>query len=119
MIENIEDICKTLLEVSAAYKINELKILEKTKSIIKARLYVFEDIYVQIYVNIKKPKKSFTLVLNDKRIFGKDYIFGQWHLHPFENQEYYDESEKGRESVAVKEFVEEALSIIYEKIKLL
>ena len=46
-------------------------------------------------------------------------IFGQWHLHPFENQEYHDESEKGRESVAVKEFVEEALSIIYEKIKLL
>ena len=38
---------------------------------------------------------------------------------PFENQEYHDESEKGRESVAVKEFVEEALSIIYEKIKLL
>lgn len=118
MIESIDEIYETLLAISKSYKIDELKILEKTKSLIKGKLYIFEDIYIQIYVNVRKPKKSFALVLNDKRIFGKDYIFGQWHLHPFENPEFHDESEKGREFVTIKEFVEDALFIIYEKLKI-
>lgn len=115
MDDTIDEIHKTLMDISKLYGV-DLKILEKTKSIIKTKLYIFEDIYIQIYVNIKKPKKSFALVLHDKRIFAKDYIFGQWHLHPFENPEFHDETEKGREFITIRKFVETALSIIYEKI---
>ncbi|HQU32331.1 MAG: hypothetical protein HRU72_06545 [Planctomycetia bacterium] len=115
MDDSVDEIYKTLIDISKLYGL-DLKILEKTKSIIKAKLYVLEGIYIQIYINAKKLKKSFALVLHDKRIFAKDYIFGQWHLHPFENPELHDETEQGRKYISIREFVERALSIIYEKI---
>lgn len=119
MTEDIEDVCNILLEISRCYGVIELKILGKTKSIVKAKLYFSEDIYVQIYVNVRKLKRSYTLILNEKRIFGKDYIWGKWHLHPLEDPDYHDESEKGKESTTLKEFTEEAFFIISEKLKII
>ena len=95
---------------------SEIKLMEKTSSIRKARLYFSNVIFVQIYVNIKRPKKNYALIINDIRIFGKDYIFGLWHLHPFESPQKYDDSEKARKPVTIEEFVEEATFILSEKL---
>lgn len=114
MKESIEDIFRDLDKVATSNIPIDLRIVEKTKSILKVRLHFSEELFLQIYVNIKRPKKSYALILNDRRIFGKDYIFGQWHRHPFENPEIF---KTGEEPAALKEFVEESFFIVLEKMK--
>lgn len=119
MKESIELLLFSLEALSKDSRIVELKVIEKTKSLLKARLYFSEDIYAQIYVNIRRPKKSYALVINDTRIFGKDFIFGAWHTHPFEDPNLHEASDKVRKPVTVNEFVEEALFILSEKIRII
>jgi len=119
MKESIEEIFRNLEEISQFDIVIASKIIEKTKSIIKARLYFSEELFVQIYANIKKPKKSYALILNDRRIFGKDYIYGQWHLHSFESPDEHDKSKIAEEAVTIEEFVERAFVIVSEKLKII
>lgn len=118
MKESIEEIFQNLEKTSKFNIVIEFRIIEKTKSIIKARLYFSEELFVQVYVNIKRPKRSYSLILNDKRIFGKDCVFGQWHLHPLENPNEHDESENAKKATTIEEFVEEASFIVSEKLKI-
>ncbi|MBI3600376.1 MAG: hypothetical protein HY097_07010 [Nitrospinae bacterium] len=118
MRESIEEIFQSVVKISQSDTVTELKIIEKTKSILKARLYFSEELFVQVYVNTRKPKRSYALILNDKRIFGKDCVFNIWHLHPFENPDKHDESEFAKKSVTVEEFVEAAFFTASEKLKI-
>ena len=118
MKEGIEEIFHRIVKISQSDTVIDLKIIERTKSILKARLYFAEELFVQVYVNTRKPKKSYTLILNDRRIFGKDCIFNQWHLHPFENPDEHDESEISKKSITMEEFIEEAFFIASEKLKI-
>lgn len=118
MKESIEEIFHHIIKISQSDTVIDLKIAEKTKSILKARLYFAEELFVQVYVNTRRPKRSYTLILNDRRIFGKDRIFNQWHLHPFENPDEHDESEISKKSITIEEFVEEAFFIASEKLKI-
>lgn len=72
--------------------------------------------FVQIYVNIRRPKKSYALIINDIRIFGKDFIFGSWHLHSFESPQKHDDSEKAKKPITIEEFVDDAIFILSEKL---
>ncbi|ETR68148.1 MAG: hypothetical protein OMM_10829 [Candidatus Magnetoglobus multicellularis str. Araruama] len=67
-------------------------LLEKTQSILKARLEIEKDAFIQIYVNAKKNKRSYTLIINNQRTFSKDCIYGTWHMHPFQKPHYHDTS---------------------------
>ena len=116
MKESINEFILPLNEALKISHIKELRIIEKTKSVLKARLHFSEDIFIQIYVNIKRPKKSYTLIINETRIFGKDFIFGAWHTHPFEDPFMHDDSVKSRKPITIKEFVEEATYILSEKL---
>ena len=71
MKEGIEEIFHRIVKISQSNTVIDLKIVEKTKSILKARLYFAEELFVQVYVNTRKPKKSYTLILNDRRILPK------------------------------------------------
>lgn len=122
MKESIEEIVQNLQEIEKVYRslspIN-LKILEKTKSIVKARLSFSEEFFVQIYVNLKRVKKSYSLIFDDRRIFGKDCILGQWHLHPFEHPDEHDESEDAKRTITIEKFVERAFFIVSEELEIL
>lgn len=119
MRQKIEELILQLQAIAKDSRITELKIIEKTKSVLKARLFVSEDIFIQIYVNLKRPKRSYALVINDSRVFGKDYLFEEWHPHPFESPGRHDVSGKAKQPVAIEDFVEEALFILSEKLKVI
>ncbi len=119
MKESIEGFTLSLENISKDSRIRELKVIEKTKSILKARLYFSDDIFVQVYVNIRRPKKSYAVIVNDIRIFGKDYVFGLWHLHPFESPQKHDDFEGAKKPVTMEEFVEEAAFILSEKLRMI
>ncbi|MBI4746154.1 MAG: hypothetical protein HY786_06370 [Deltaproteobacteria bacterium] len=116
MNENIEDVLLVLEEITRKSGYLKLAILDNTKSILKARVFFKEDIYVQIYVNNRKPKNSYTLIMNDKRIFGKDYVWGTWHAHPFEHPELHNTTEEGGRPVTVRDFIDQAAFILSEKL---
>lgn len=119
MKDSIELLLVSLETLSKDSRIVELRVIEKTKSLLKARLYFSEDIYAQIYVNIRRPKKSYALVINDTRIFGRDFIFGAWHTHPFEDPKLHEASDKVGKPMTVNEFIGEVLFIMSEKMKII
>ena len=119
MTESIEDIYQSIIEISQSKVVTGLKIIEKTVSVLKVRLYFYEELFVQIYINLKRQKRSYALILNDKRIFGKDYTFGQWHLHPFDNPDEHDKSDFAKKSISINEFIEEAFFILSKKLKII
>jgi hypothetical protein len=119
MKESIEEIYQSLEKISQSEIVIDLKVIEKTRSILKARLYFSEELFVQIYINIKKPKRSYTLILNDRRIFGKDYIYGQWHIHSYENPDEHDFSDFAKKEISIEEFIQESFFIASEKLRII
>lgn len=119
MTECIEDSLFILDEIAKNTRYLKLAVIDRTKSILKARIIFTEDVFIQIYINIKKPKRSYTLIMNDARIFGKDYAWGIWHTHPFGSPEYHDDTEEGKKPVTIKEFFEQTVFILSEKLEII
>lgn len=119
MNDEIEEIHFLLEDIAKSNPNLQLAILDKTSSILKARLFFTEDICVQVYINSRKPKKSYTLIVNDRRIFGKDFIWSKWHTHPFENPDIHDSTEEGEESITVEQFIRQAAFILSEKMEII
>jgi hypothetical protein len=91
------------------------RIEQKSISILKAKIIFNEEIFIQIYVNIRKPKISYNLILSGSRMYGRDFIKGEWHLHPYGQEQLHDDSAEGREEVSLETFFLEVLQIMEEK----
>ena len=76
----IEDILEELLRISEDPLFRKLDILDITSSVLKARLIIKADIYIQIYENVRKPKCSYTLIVGNNRFYGRDIQEGSWHM---------------------------------------
>ena len=50
----------------------------------KLRIFLTQDLFVEIRANARNKRISYALVQNEKRIAGFDNL-GAWHIHPFEN----------------------------------
>ena len=61
-----------------------LVILERIPFYVKARITRNNMRFIEIRLNSRNKKQSFTLVESGKRIAGFDNLNG-WHLHPFGN----------------------------------
>lgn len=61
-----------------------ITIVEKRGIILETRVRFSENTFLEIYCNALTGKKSFTLITDDRRIFGYDN-YKYWHLHPVEN----------------------------------
>ncbi|KPA10448.1 hypothetical protein MHK_009345 [Candidatus Magnetomorum sp. HK-1] len=90
------------------------QLLEKTQSILKARLLIEKNAFIQIYVNARKNKISYTLIINNQRTYSKDCIYGVWHMHPFKEPHFHDTSEIGKNPISVTDFVIKALYYYFE-----
>ena len=70
--------------------------------------------FFHIYVNIRKPQISYNFILNGSRLYGRDFIKGEWHLHPYEQEYVHDNSEEARKEVTLETFFFEVLQIMEE-----
>lgn len=70
--------------------------------------------FIQIYVNIRKSKVSFNLILNGSRLYGRDFTKGEWHLHPYGQEQVHNHSGEGRKEVSLETFFLEVLQILEE-----
>lgn len=78
--------------------------------ILKYKLVVAGETFIQIYFNEETGTTAFTLVSHGKRIFGIDYdAMRGWHKHPLENPSKHITHRQ----TCLSEFLDEALGIIF------
>ncbi|PIS28165.1 hypothetical protein COT42_08800 [Candidatus Saganbacteria bacterium CG08_land_8_20_14_0_20_45_16] len=92
----------------------EFEVLANETNLIKFRLYIHKDLFVQIYHNENSAISSFALVSVTNRIFGRDKIGKRWHRHPTGNSSFHDDSPKGNKSTNIKKFLAEVNQILKE-----
>ena len=102
-------------EVSARAYIRRLDMFDLTASLLKARLMITSQLFVQIYRNDRFDTTNFPLIYNGRRIFGRDQLGGQWHRHPVEAPYRHDGSEEGRRPARLGGFLNEIESILARK----
>ena len=92
--------------------VDVVQILDLGRYTFKARIYIWSDLFVQVYRNHTYDTTNFALILGSKRIYGRDELSGEWHRHPLEDPSLHDTGEEGRKEVNLMEFwreVEEGL----------
>lgn len=92
--------------------VREIVTLDRTANTIKLRLFITSDCFVQIYANLHKDLLSYTLVLRQTRIYGRDNDGKGWHRHPHSAPESHDFSNEGARSITLMEFLEEVQQIL-------
>ena len=116
MKKEIENILNDLLQISDTDPLfQKLDILDISSSVLKARLMIRADIYIQIYENVRRPKCSYTLIVGNNRFYGRDMREGFWHRHAVDNPEIHDDSEDASTSISAFDFVEEVKEILIQK----
>ncbi|GAB4545320.1 MAG: hypothetical protein Fur002_19350 [Anaerolineales bacterium] len=91
-----------------------LEILEQTVSLIKARLYISADLFVQVYRNDRFQTTNFALIHNGSRLFARDELDGRWHRHIHTAPEKHDFSAEGQRRIELQEFLDEVEKILAE-----
>lgn len=79
---------------------------------LKARLFINPDLFVQVYRNDYFDTTNFVLVHNRQRIYARDQLGGEWHRHISTNTENHDKSVEGKRSVSLPEFLDEVEIIL-------
>ena len=115
MKRNIENILDELIQISGDPLFQKIDILDMTTSVLKVRLVIDTDIYIQIYENVRKPKASYTLIIGNNRFYGRDMRESFWHRHPIDDPEIHDDSEEASRLITISEFVQEVKEILIQK----
>ena len=89
-----------------------LDILDRSANLIKVRLYITLDLFVQVYRNDRFDTTNFALIYNERRIHARDQLGGKWHRHSLPDPEHHDESEDAQHSVSLPEFLDEVESVL-------
>ena len=63
--------------------VQRLAELEQTDDMLKARLEIQPDLFVQVYFSESSGRLQMALIQGRQRLFGKDNEGGQWHAHPY------------------------------------
>ena len=93
---------------------SRLDVLEQSVNLIKARLYISPELFVQVYRNDRFDTTNFALIFNGMRIYARDQFSGIWHRHTQVEPELHDTGENGRKSITLAEFLDEIEIILGE-----
>jgi hypothetical protein len=115
MFSSTNEIIRCIRKLHDEYQwLISYRIEQKSISILKAKIIFNEETFIQVYVNIRKPKISYNLILDGSRLYGRDFTKGEWHLHPYSQEQIHDDSEDGRKEVSFETFFFEVLQIMEE-----
>ncbi|NOH03558.1 MAG: hypothetical protein HND47_17160 [Chloroflexi bacterium] len=89
-----------------------MDILDQTASLVKLRLYITPDLFVQIYRNDRYQTTNLVLIHNNQRLYARDELDGHWHRHTHLAPEEHDTSEEGQRAVEVSEFLDEVEKVL-------
>jgi len=89
-----------------------METLEQTLSLMKSRLYISADLFVQIYRNDRYNTTNLALIHNGKRIFARDELDGKWHRHTHLLPDIHDFSPEGQITIELSEFLDEVEKVL-------
>lgn len=53
--------------------------------VLSLRVHLVDDSFIEVFINILTEKMAFALILNQRRIYGKDNAKVGWHVHPWDD----------------------------------
>jgi hypothetical protein len=92
--------------------LRRVEILDQSANLIKARLHIAPDLFVQVYRNDRFDTTNFALIYNSQRVFARDQVGGIWHRHTTALPEAHDASLEGRRPAELPQFLDEVESIL-------
>jgi hypothetical protein len=107
-MNDIRLIKRQIEKLKSLHLIESVEVIVSKRRVFKSRLIISENLFVQIYRNDKHSTTSFALILNRRRIYGRDELGGTWHKHPSGNPDIHDSSAEGTEEVDLLQFWQEA-----------
>jgi hypothetical protein len=96
---------------SRAY-LSRLVVLDQSASLLKARLYIAADLFIQVYRNDRFDTTNLVLMHNEQRLYARDQLAGVWHRHTSTDPQAHDASTAGRQSVDLAEFLDEVEDVL-------
>jgi hypothetical protein len=112
---NVANLLERLpLEAQQRPYVRRLEILEQTSSLVKARLIISPDLFVQIYRNDRFDSTNLALIHNQRRIYGRDQLGNSWHRHKMSDPEAHDRSAEGQTVVTLDDFLDEVENVLAE-----
>ena len=114
-VNTIESISIELEKIKNLHLVKTLQIEVLRKEVLKGKLFISENLFIQVYRNDRFKTTNFALVLNKKRIYARDELKGQWHRHSLGNPSLHDESEEGQKECNLQYFWKEAIKILRDK----
>jgi hypothetical protein len=102
------------LQAEATHRayVRRLDLLELSPSLLKARLFVTDQLFVQVYRNDRFDSTSLALIENGRRLYGRDQFGGVWHRHAPDAAELHDTSPLGQLSVTLAQFLDEVENVM-------
>jgi hypothetical protein len=90
----------------------QLVVSDQSQNVLKARLYLAPNLFVQVYRNDRFDTTNLVVVHNDRRIFGRDQLSSRWHRHPVDDPASHDFGPEGQRGVDLREFLDEVESVL-------
>ena len=91
-----------------------LDLLDHTRNILKARLVVSSDLFVQVYRNDRFDTTNLVLLYGGRRLYARDQLGGRWHRHTAVTPHIHDISSEGSRPVELPEFLDEVEVVLAE-----
>jgi hypothetical protein len=112
---SIADLLATLQhEVESRVYFSRLEVFDQSPTLLKARLYISTELFVQIYRNNRFDTTNLVLIHNGRRVYARDQLGGTWHRHTTIAPELHDTSIEGRQSSTVPDFLNEVETVLTE-----
>lgn len=92
--------------------IRNLNVIAQTRNVLKARLVISTDLFVQVYRNDQFDTTNLILLHNNQRVYARDQLGGNWHRHQPDTPRTHDTSSEGRRSVTLAEFLDEVEALL-------
>jgi len=99
-------------EVNARAYVARLEVLDQSQTLLKVRLHIASDLFVQVYRNDRFDTTNFVLVYGGRRLYARDQLGGKWHRHTATAPQNHDTSPEGRRPVELAEFLDEVESVM-------
>lgn len=99
-------------EASQFAFIHSIVTLDRTANTVTLRMQITAECFVQVYANVRKGLTSYTLVLRQARLYGRNNDGTGWHRHPHSAPDDHDFSDEGSRAVTLTEFLDEVQRIL-------
>ena len=99
-------------ELAQRAYLRRVEVLDQSASLIKLRLQIAPDLFVQIYRNDRFDTTNFVLIHNGQRLYARDQVGGHWHRHTLTQPGQHDTSPEGRRPIDLSGFLDEVETLL-------